>query len=291
MSFVGGLKRKIKNIKNYLVLKCVRRPNVLSIDDTLDYILEHKCSVSRYGDGELDLMMNISMYYQEQSDKLSNALLEVFNKQSTENHIVCLGDFFDYAELYTKPSVDYSKKLILLHKDKYKTFINKNKVYYNSNITRPYMIYKDKSKVPSQMAKWKLVWENRDVLIIEGEKTRFGIGNNLLSTAKSVKRILCPSNNAFNRYDDILKATIEYGKDKVILIALGATATVLAYDLSKCGLFAIDIGHLDIEYEWYLRNASEKCEIKGKYSTGKFTETEIVDLPEYTESVLLKINE
>ena len=41
-------------------------------------------------------------------------------------------------------------------------------------------------------------------------------------------------------------------KNKLILIALGPTATVLSYDLYKLGYHVIDIGHADIEYEWFL---------------------------------------
>ena len=44
----------------------------------------------------------------------------------------------------------------------------------------------------------------------------------------------------------------------MIIIALGPTATVLAYDLAKEGYQALDMGHFDIEYEWYLRNATKK---------------------------------
>ena len=51
----------------------------------------------------------------------------------------------------------------------------------------------------------------------------------------------------------------------MILIALGPTATVLAYDLCKEGYQAIDIGHIDIEYEWLLRKATSKIKIKNKY--------------------------
>ena len=49
------------------------------------------------------------------------------------------------------------------------------------------------------------------------------------------------------------------------MIALGATATVLAYDLAKDGFRAIDIGHADIEYEWMLSGATEKVPVKSKY--------------------------
>ena len=38
-----------------------------------------------------------------------------------------------------------------------------------------------------------------------------------------------------------------------MLIALGPTATILAYDLAEKGVQALDVGHIDIEYEWFLR--------------------------------------
>ena len=50
-------------------------------------------------------------------------------------------------------------------------------------------------------------------------------------------------------------------------MALGPTATVLAYDLFKAGYQAIDIGHVDIEYEWFLRKATKKIKIESKYVT------------------------
>ena len=54
-------------------------------------------------------------------------------------------------------------------------------------------------------------------------------------------------------------------KETLIIISLGPTATVLAYDLSLMGYQAIDIGHIDNEYEWYLRKAEERVDIAYKY--------------------------
>ena len=51
----------------------------------------------------------------------------------------------------------------------------------------------------------------------------------------------------------------------LVLIALGPTATVLAYDLSNLGYQAIDIGHTDIQYELFLRNATDMIQIPYKY--------------------------
>ena len=58
---------------------------------------------------------------------------------------------------------------------------------------------------------------------------------------------------------------IKINKTILILIALGPTATVLSYDLNRLGYQAIDIGHIDIEYEWFLKNATKKIKIKNKY--------------------------
>ena len=51
----------------------------------------------------------------------------------------------------------------------------------------------------------------------------------------------------------------------LVLIALGPTATVLAYRLHKKGLQALDIGHIDIEYEWYKKGVLEKEPVQHKY--------------------------
>jgi glycosyltransferase family protein len=102
-------------------------------------------------------------------------------------------------------------------------------------------------------------------LIIEGEKSRLGIGNDLFNNSKSIKRIICPAENAFNVYNKIFAEAKKFDKSFLILLALGPTSTVLVYDLYNLGYQAIDIGHIDIEYEWFLRNATKKIQINNKY--------------------------
>lgn len=131
-------------------------------------------------------------------------------------------------------------------------------------MTRPYMMYKDKSNARDKFNKWQKIWNEKELLIIEGEGSRLGVGNDLFYNVKSIERIICPSKNAFEKYEEILSTAKCYSKNKLVLIALGMTATVLAYDLSKCGYQAIDIGHIDIEYEWFLKGVKEKINIANK---------------------------
>ena len=142
-----------------------------------------------------------------------------------------------------------------------------NKLYYNAFITRPYMRYKNKSNVDLIFKKLKSIWNDRDIIIIEGEHTRLGCGNDLFDNVKSIRRILGPARNAFDKYDEILTNTLNaiQSKDTLILASLGATATVLTYDLAKHGYQAIDTGHVDIEYEWMLKGVKKKTIVVGKY--------------------------
>ena len=60
--------------------------------------------------------------------------------------------------------------------------------------------------------------------------------------------------NAYNQYNEILLQAQSISKNKLILIILGPTATILAYDLSKLGYRALDIGHLAKDYNaWKMK--------------------------------------
>jgi len=139
------------------------------------------------------------------------------------------------------------------------------KTYYDTQFSRPYIIYADDIYLPEYFEKVRQIWKGRDVILIEGVQSRVGIGNDLLNTAASVRRILGPAKNAFERYADLLREAILHPKEVLFLLALGPTATVLACDLAKIGYRALDIGHIDLEYEWFLRKATKKTRIPGKY--------------------------
>ena len=53
-------------------------------------------------------------------------------------------------------------------------------------------------------------------------------------------------------------------KNKLFILALGPTATVLAVDLADKGYRALDIGHLDTCYETFLRKADKFVPVEGK---------------------------
>lgn len=242
-------------------------PKIYSALQTIELITKNRLSVARFGDGEFDMILKINHpKYQRSNDGLSALLCEVLNSNN-EDLLVCIPKAFEDSDLniLNGKAARHWKRFMMRNRSKLYSVINLNKVYGNALFTRNYIDLKNKDDSRCYFNKVKGIWKDRKVVIVEGRFTRFGVGNDLLDCAKSVSRILCPERNAFDKYSNILDVAIQENKDVLFLLALGPTATVLAYDLTKQGYQAIDIGHLDIEYEWLLQGAKKKVKVKNKY--------------------------
>ena len=243
---------------------------IMTIPNTIDYILENNCSVARYGDGEFDLLFGTADEgYQKRSDKLSEALTDVLKKPS-ENLLICVPGYIN-SVIDAKESVaEFWKWYLWLGNKKRKIIqlidqtIGKDYFFGNTQVTRPFD-NADPCYAALIFPKIRKIWDNTDLLIIEGEQTRMGVGNDLFSNSRSIKRILAPAVDAFASIDEIRETTKKHYNNELILLALGPTATILASEFSKLGMRSIDLGHLDIEYEWYLRGSDEKIAISGKW--------------------------
>lgn len=259
-----GIKDLITIEYNKNVTYRKKPPIVKGTDETIDKLVNGRISISRYGDGEFALMNGKDLMFQPYYEELSERLKFIITSNE-KNHIVGIPNVFESLEIYTDKSKEYWSKYLNLNISKIYKMLDKNKKYYDAQVTRLYIDTKDKYKVKNRFDKIKTIWEDKDIVIVEGGKSRLGIGNNLFDSAKSISRIICPSKDAFSKYSQIIDEVRKQDKSKLILIALGPTATVLSYDLAKDGYHAIDIGHIDIEYEWFLQGAIEKCPINNKY--------------------------
>lgn len=278
------------SVYNTLIKISKTPPIVNNIDDTIDKIIIDKCSVSRYGDGELGLIYGKDIGFQNYSEDLSLKLKNII-KSKSKNHIVCLPNVFDSLDHFNNSARIFWKEYVRYRRNSIYKIIDMKKIYYDAHITRLYMDFDEKDKVEKRFNRIKQIWNNREVIIVEGETSRLGVGNDLFSNTRQIERIICPSKNSFEEYNRIIQEIKKHEKSKLILIALGPTATVLAYDLSKDGYQAIDIGHIDIEYEWFLMGAKSKCEIKNKYVNEVNSNIEIGELTEekYISEIVSKI--
>ena len=266
-------------------------PDIMSIDETLDRVIEQKLSVCRYGDGEFKLMDGDRIHFQQQNGSMASRLREICI-HPPEDILVCIPSFLDRRHKIIlgsrgmspeekkrlRQATRYMDDIVAKRRESWLGYFDFAYSYGNSLVSRFYAGFYDDENSERWIRKWKQVWDKRNLLIVEGDKTRLGVGNDLFANAVSIRRILAPAIGAFDRYDEILSATInEANSDDLILVALGPTATILACDLAQRGYQTLDVGHIDIEYEWFLRGDRTHQKIEGKFTPEASGDTEVGD--------------
>lgn len=274
--------------------KFVQMPDIkfYSNREVIDFIVREKKSLSRFGDGEFMWMSGESMpSFQNYSHELRRDLISAFTNENENLLIGIPQGVFDASKcnLYAKMHWKIIRANFLPRLMK---FVNSKRIYCDASITRPYIDYRDRNFSEMAFNLLRHIWDDNDIVIVEGEKTKFGMGNDLLSNAKSIKRIICPAENAYSKLKEIRNSIHKnVSKDTLILGALGPTASILAATLCDEGYQFIDIGHVDIEYMWYQKHAIIRESIEGKYvnESGTKTCSNIYDKEEYTNSIIDRI--
>ena len=268
-------------------------PKILSKKETLKYIHDNKCSIGRYGDGEVSLMAMIGIGFQRPSFKLRRELIQVA-KSTDPSFLVCIPIIINDDSELVESSKKWWKSNLHLMGGIWKHYFTHRDFFGDTQITRPWLNTQNNEIAAMCFSLLSKEWEGKDVVLIEGIKSRVGVDNDFLSTANSIKRILCPVKNAYSKIDEIEKTVKKYfSKESLVLIALGPTATVLAFRLHNSGYRALDIGHMDIEYEWWKMKATKKVPVKNKYvnEVGGYKTLIETDMNEkYKKEIICTIN-
>lgn len=296
MYWITKFKNLITNIKIFVKYQFIKKNQFkfMSQEQMIDLITEEKYSMCRFGDGELRWAFNIkNETFQKNDPKMAKMLKEILFSKENSNVIICLYECMNNVNEYVRDGRLFWRKFMVIHKDNIIKQIPKERVYGAANITRPYIEYKnkDKSVIEKKFNLVKKIWNNREVIIVEGKYTRLGVNNDLFDNCKSIERIICPPSDAFFLYDEICNEIRKIDKNKLIVLALGPTATIIAYYLTLEGYQCVDIGHVDIEYIWYKKNCKKKEKIPGKYvfEAGGMSEEQMEIDDEYKSQILKEI--
>ncbi len=261
---IGPLLARLYYIDRMHIHKNSKKPTVLSILKTLDTVIEKKLSMIRFGDGEISLIDGLDLGFQSKDEKLAKKLEEIIRSRH-EGLLICIPGMWGNLDVFA----DYAHKFVMHHMYRYnhtwKALLNYDQTYGDTNVTRHYLAYKDKSSAGANFRKIFSIWDGEKVVLIEGNKSRVGVGNDMFNNALSLKRILCPPENAYGKYDEIKCEALKISKDRLILLSLGPTAKVLGYELFLLGYRVVDIGHIDMEYEMFLRGEKKQVKVPYKY--------------------------
>lgn len=289
----GFLSLTGKIIIGYFYSLIYKSPKMMSRFETLDYILKNKCSIVRFGDGEVMLAAGNNLDFQLNSDELMKRMQASMKNTEDSNTLVCFPDFL-INSLQKKKVFDntfWRYRHFYEYRKFWEQLINRSYLYGSASFSRPYMVFKDSSEIGSYFEKMKKIWEGRDVLLVEGEKARLGVGNDLFDSAKSVKRILCPQSQCFDKYDEILNEIKKYSTDQLILLSIGPSASIMPRDLTPLGYQVLDIGNIDTEYEWFRAGTRERIAVKGKYFSEAQNSSDLncVEDKRYFDQIVAKI--
>lgn len=303
MNIVKKLKNRLRweyhKWADKIYCRLVKPPYIMSYEECVHFVITNKASIARIGDGELAVIYGNNLSFQNKNEKLGRMIRKVL-ESTDKNLLVCIPDTFQHLERYNQVEISFWEAHHYFNRKRWYKSLQGDKKYGNTFLSRFYSMEFNKALSANRIKLLKQLWDNRDIIFIEGKDTKMGVGNDLFDNAKSIHRVLCPSRNAFDKYDNIVEKvlSIPYNENNLYILALGPTATVMAADLHRHGLQALDMGHMDIEYEWYKKGATKKVPITGKFSNeaailGLAKEAvtgELID-KEYESQIILDLSE
>lgn len=204
-------------------------PRVLSERETLAAVREG-LGLARYGDGEIKIARGRDAKSQRGAPDLAKALRRILVSPQTKC-LVCIPNVMSQtpkAEFWAQYGSD-TKTTRLYDPDR---------VYGSSFITRP-----DSAPwidVPDYWAEVIDTWRGRDVVLVRGSSKSLTAAD--LGAARSVRELIVSRQHAWEDYPKLLGALI--GEQRRVILCLGATATVLAWELAHYGVQALDLGHV-----------------------------------------------
>lgn len=261
------MKRKIKNIlaaiAYFLYEKGIlhNRIKVHTIDETIDELLNTDKSMVRFGDGEIVMIRGVDLMLQQAAPEIGEGLAEILTYQNDDLMVTIPGIFHTLSD-HHKASRQFWMDHLLFNRKVYEKYCNKDRIYGSTFVSRCYYFAEDRSSCDRWFAKIRKIWENKNIVIVEGTRTHNGVGNDLFDSAVSIERIICPPSDAYGALKVIMEACFAYDRDRLFLLSVGVAAKFLAAELFRKGYRVLDIGNMDMEYEWYLRKTPDKIPLE-----------------------------
>lgn len=204
-------------------------PDVLSEWATLQAAADG-VSLSRFGDGELKICQGRDAKSQQHHPELSAALCRILMDKAGPC-LPCIP-----RDVRGGPKAKFwrhyltDRAILRLYRP--------GATYGSAFVTRP-----DSAPaidVPDYWAQVRLLWEGRDVVLVRGSGK--SLTAQRLPGARSVHEIVGPVQHAWKARKELFGQL--RGERRRVILCLGATATVLAWQLAQEGVHALDLGHI-----------------------------------------------
>ena len=235
------MKKRINNI--FLTLKFFAisffgsRAKIFSASDTLNYALNNKMSIIRFGDGEFNLMNGKSIHYQDYSNKINDELKLIYsnylNKKS--NYILCVPRYYMKCN-----GIKLLKSKVLVSSWSFSRY------YFQKNFNQ-YIKYGDAfcfskknlevvDEFFRKLTDMECIFVHNNVSYSIQFEKKYNIKTHFVSI---------PKTNAYSSINSIIfEIKNKITDNSFVLVSAGPCGKVITRILSESKVFAIDCGHL-----------------------------------------------
>lgn len=250
------------NMLYYVPNSSVVRPNVLDGDQTIDVLCKTKKSLARFGDGEILIISGKDIPFQQYDEKLAKRMQEILLNNNS-NLMVGINHWYFFPK-YDPTANELSRNFALFSMPQARKtlmgYLDLSRDYCDAGFTT----IRNKKNVENDkfFKKIRTIWNKRDIVLVGCREAHQKMQYDLFDNASKENWIYVPNINAFSEYDTILRNVKKYSKDTIVILMAGPTSKVLAYDLSKAGYRALDLGHVAKSYDYYMRNVEFTSDIE-----------------------------
>lgn len=209
---------------------------VMDAIQTLDALGGNRTSFARFGDGEFNYLLD-SSYEQSFQDNSPELVAELKKILTVPQADLLIGipklqrNRWFWREYWVRR---WPKLGALLKAQPY---------FGDASLTRPDVFQEFGDSV---VDKWRTIWDDREVVVVTGEGSKFSLVPELFSSAKDISFLYSKPTNAFSDIDRVFTEIFEMKPD-LVLISLGPAGTVLTARLAP-HIQTIDIGHISNSY-------------------------------------------
>lgn len=217
--------------------KCCKKSQIMNSKETIDYAINNRKTIIRYGDGEFFLMHGDSIHYQIASESLMTMLKKVIDEYcdfETE-YMLCLPNKYFMTSGWKLIS-----KRVLMRSWVRPRYIFRKK-YDKENVIYGDAFLFSKENVKEYDRLFDSLKGNRVVFVHNNKQYA-----DLFEEKYNIQTIFVhvPAMNAYEKKETILNDVLKIvKKNDVVLISAGPCAKYLAYELAKKKIWTIDTGH------------------------------------------------
>lgn len=109
-------------------------------------------------------------------------------------------------------------------------------------------MFKIKSKSDIRYSAFQNILSDENVVLVISENGLVNPYHEIFSFSKTIHYVFCPSIHSHKSWEEILLNCKQYPQNHLFILSAGFLSKIIAFELSKLGYWAIDIGAVPVLY-------------------------------------------